>query len=185
MEYLDENAIRKLHREILWTTVRVRSKKAGGSGTVIYSAKDKRGIGHTYILTCEHVIDDLIQIKKRFDPIAKVERKVETLDEASVEFFYYEHLSRCKGSSGTYKAKIRAYDKDEDIALLELDKETLVEPVAYLFPINKLREIHVFDPLYAVGAALGHEPIATKGVLSFMDEKMEGKEYWMLSLIHI
>ena len=172
--------LEKKHKEMLWTTVRVRSDKAGGSGTVVWSGKDSKGVYHTFVLTCEHVIDDLIKIEKRWDELAKVERKMEVLGTPRVQLFYYEHYSRCLGSSGEHRAKIVAYSKEEDIALLELERhETPIEYVAYMYPKDKLEEIHVFDPVHCVGAAMGHEPIATEGIISFMDEIIEGKEYWM------
>jgi S1-C subfamily serine protease len=172
--------IEKLHQEVLWTTVRVRSDKAGGSGTVVWSDKDKEGKYHTYVLTCEHVIDDLIKIEKKWDEIAKVERKMEVLGKPRVQIFYYENYSRCKGSSGEHRAEIVAYSKEEDIALLELERyETPIEYVASMFPRGKLEEIHVFDKVHCVGAAMGHEPIATEGIISYMDEIIDGKEYWM------
>ena len=59
-EYLEK--IGKLHKQILWTTVRVHTDKAYGSGTVIYSKPDKKGEYQTYIITCEHVIHDNIKI---------------------------------------------------------------------------------------------------------------------------
>lgn len=172
--------IKKQHEEMLWPTVRVLSRAAAGSGTIVYSKPDAKGKYHTYVLTCEHVVDDLIEIEKKWDSIAKIDRRQEILDEATVELFYYEHFSRCKGSSGTFRAKIVAYDKDQDIALLELDKETPVEWIGALFPSDKVEsELHIFDELYAVGAAMGHEPIATHGILSYMDEKIDGHVYWM------
>jgi len=170
----------KKHHEMLWTTVRVRSDEAGGSGTVVWSGKDKSGKYHTYVLSCEHVIDDLVKIEKRWDEVAKVERKMEVLGKPRVQVFYYENYSRCKGSSGEHRAQIVAYSKEEDIALLELERyETPLEYIANLFPVENLDEIHVYDPVYCVGAAMGHEPITTEGIISYMDEIIEGKEYWM------
>jgi len=126
------------------------------------------------------VIDDLIKVEKKWDPIAKVDRRMEILGKGSVEFFYYEHLSRCKGSSGQHKAEILAYDKDEDIAIMEIERaETPIEFVASLYPRDQTESIHVLDELFCVGAAMGHEPICTVGTLSFMDEEIDGKEYWM------
>ena len=172
--------VARLHKEMLWTTVRVRTLKSGGSGTVIWSGANANGKYHTYVLTCEHVVDDLIKIEKKWDEIAKVERKMEVLGKPSVQIFYYENYSRCKGSSGEHRANIVAYSKDDDIALLELERyETPIRYVAHLYPRDELDKIHVFDEVYCVGAAMGHEPIATKGIISYMDEIIDGKEYWM------
>jgi hypothetical protein len=168
------------HEQMLWPTVRIRSDKAGGSGTVIYSSKDADTRWHNYVLTCEHVVDDLIKIEQKWDEIAKVDRRTETLGKPYAQIFYYENYSRCKGSSGEHRANIVAYSKEEDIALLELERyETSLPHVAYIFPKHALHELHVFDKVHCVGAALGHEPIATDGIISYMDEIIEGKEYWM------
>jgi len=179
---MDITKTEKLHYEMLYPTVRIRSDKATGSGTVVYSKKDEEGIYHTYVVTCEHVVDDLIKVEKGWDPILKMDRRKENLGRPSVELFYYEHLSRCKGSSGEHRSQIVAYDKDEDIAILEVErKETPVEYIAALYPQDEIKKIHVLDQLFCVGAAMGHEPIMTKGNLNFMDEIIEGKEYWMSS----
>jgi len=97
-----------------------------------------------------------------------------------VQFFYYENLSFAKGLAGSHRANIVFYDADQDIALLELEKaEEAVKPIAFLYPKSKLDEIHVFDPVYACGAAMAHEPIATKGIITFMNEIMDNHDYWM------
>jgi S1-C subfamily serine protease len=174
------NDIRQKHEEMLYPCVRVRTDKAGGSGTVVYSQPDESGQYHSYVLTCEHVVDDLIKIEKKWDPVTKEERRMEVLGKPHVEMFYYEHLSRCRGSSGQHRAQIVAYDKDEDIALLEVER--LLSPMEYvatMYPRDRVEAIHVMDPLWCVGAAMGHEPITTQGMLSFMDQEIDMKNYWM------
>lgn len=176
------NDIKRRHEQMLYPTVRVRAGDAGGSGTVIYSKQDSEGLWRTFVLTCEHVVDGLIKIEKKWDPVAKTERRMEILNRAQVELFYYEHLSRCRGSSGQHRAEIVAYDKDEDIALLEVERtESPIDYVASLYPPDEIEHIHILDSLNCVGAAMGHEPIMTDGVLTFMDEEIEGKTYWMSS----
>lgn len=176
---IDEN-IAKMHREILWTTVRIKAEKAWGSGTVIYSGQDQKGEWHNYVLTCEHVIHDNIKIETKFDPRVGYDIKKETRIPCEVEFFYYDKYSICQGVASSVKADIVAYDVDGDIALLELRRNQKIDYVAHLFPKDQYDEIHVFDRVWAVGAALGHEPIATEGIINFMNEIIdEGVEYWM------
>ena len=173
--------IEKKHKEMLWTTVRVHTDKAWGSGTVIYS----KPIGKTkeyasFILTCYHVISDNIKVEKKFDQRVGYDINKEIRTPVEVEFFYYENLSKCAGVSGSCKADIVAYDEDADIALLQIKRNSLVEYSVNIFPKDKVDEVHVFDEVYAVGAAMAHEPIATKGIINFMNEVMErGIEYWM------
>lgn len=179
--------IEKRHKEILWTTVRVKApsgkgSSVWGSGTLIYSESDKKGIYHTYVLTCHHVIEEGIKVEKKWDPSVGMDVKKETRTPAEVELFYYEHLSHAKGIAGSYRAFIRSYNADQDIALLELDRTTKIEEqhLAWLFPKDLIdKEIHVFDEIYACGAAMAHKPIGTKGTITYMDEIIEDYEYWM------
>ena len=174
--------VEKRHKEILWTTVRVHTDKAYGSGTVIYSGKDAKGKWHSYIATCQHVVANNIKVETKFDPRVGYDIKKETRIPVEVEFFYYDKLSICQGVSGSVKADIKAYDVDGDIAILETRRNAPVEWVAYLFPKDKEAEVHVFDDVWACGAALAHEPIATHGIINFMNELIDqGVEYWMSS----
>jgi S1-C subfamily serine protease len=176
----DDSGKLKQHEEMLWTTVRVHTDKAYGSGTVIFSGQITPKDYVTYIITCFHVISDNIKIEKKFDHRVGYDIKKEIRIPAEVEFFYYENMSKCLGVSGSAKADIVGYDEDADIALLELRRSSLVDYVAALFPKEKMENIHVFDEVWACGAALAHEPIATKGIVNFMNEVMEsGVEYWM------
>jgi hypothetical protein len=178
MEYIQD--IEMKHRQILWTTVRIKAEKAWGSGTVIYSGQDSKGEWHNICVTCEHVVHDNIHVETKFDPRVGYDIKKETRLPCEVEFFYYDKYSICQGVSGSVKADIVAYNVDEDIALLELRRNAKVDYVAKMFPKDHYSEIHVFDPVYAVGAALGHEPVATSGIINFMNELIdEGVEYWM------
>jgi len=183
---LEDVTTSQQHREMLYPTVRIQSGNAWGSGTVIYSKPDRKGVYHTYVATCEHVVDDLIKVEKKWDSVLKVDRRTEILGRPAVQMFYYEHLSRCKGSSGEHRAEIVAYDKDEDIAILEVERKELpIDFVAFLYPENEIPKIHVLDELFCVGAAMAHEPIMTVGHLNFMDEIIDGKEYWMSSAASI
>ena len=61
------------HEQMFYPTVRVRTKKAGGSGTVVYS-KEHEGEVYTYVITNHHVISDSVKIEKKLDSVLK--RKV-------------------------------------------------------------------------------------------------------------
>jgi len=176
-----DKEIEQMHKEILWPTVRIRADKAWGSGTVIYSRPDKLGKFHTYVITCHHVVSDNIKIESKFDQRVGFEIKKMSTMPVEIQFFYYENLSQCKGSAGSCKADILAFDEDADIALLELQKGSKsVEPVAYILPKEKIEGVHIFDKVWACGAAMAHEPIVTEGIINFLNEPMEyGIEYWM------
>lgn len=65
MNQLSLEEIEKLHQEVLYNTVRVRAEKASGSGTLVFSGKNKKDSFETYILTANHVIDDLCTVGKK------------------------------------------------------------------------------------------------------------------------
>ena len=173
----------KKHTEMFYPTVRVRSKRAGGSGTVVYSEEYNKDV-YTYVITNHHVVAESIQIEKKWDPILKRKVDKETLDTVYVEFFKYNNYSHCIGSFAV-EADIVAYsevDGGQDWALLRVrDKENKADNVANLFPISDVDNVHIFDECYAVGASLGHPPIASKGMITYMDDEIDSYKYWMSS----
>jgi len=171
-----------LNRQTLYPTVRVRAKKTGGSGTILYSkpcdkVKDEY---ETYILTNHHVIEDLITVMKEWNPLLKKDVKVEKRGTAQVEIFKYKHFSRVVGAV-SLEADLVAYNRDEDLALLKLRDIEQAKFVAELFPQNEEKTLRLYEDIYACGASMGHPPIATKGHLMFMDDEIENKQYYMSS----
>ena len=51
------------HEQMFYPTVRVRTKKAGGSGTVVYSENYNDEV-YTYVITNHHVISDSVHVEK-------------------------------------------------------------------------------------------------------------------------
>ena len=174
-------SMKQNHLEMFYPTVRVRTKQAGGSGTVVYSKKCK-GKTHTYIITNHHVIADNINVEKKWNPVLKKKIDTEILDTVAVEFFKYNNYSHNIGSFAV-EADIVAYseyDGGQDWALLRTrDKESTYQYVANIFPIDELDRIHIFDSCFAVGASLGHPPIATEGHICYMDDEIDHYKYWM------
>jgi len=171
------------HEEMFYPTVRVRTKKAGGSGTVVYSEKYKDEV-YTYIITNQHVIDDSVHIEKKWDPVLKRKVDKEILDTVYVEYFKYNNYSHTVGSFAV-EADIVAYsevDGGQDWALLRMrDMENKADWVSNMFPLDDLENIHIFDKCYAVGASLGHPPVASEGMITYMDDEIEHYKYWMSS----
>jgi S1-C subfamily serine protease len=167
----------------MYPTVRVRTSKAGGSGTVVYS-KEYNGEWFTYIITNHHVIADNVTVKKKWDPVIKKKVDQEVLDTVQVEFFKYNNYSHCI-SSENVEADIVAYSDYEggqDWALLRTrDKENVYPYVAKMFPLKDIENVHIFDDVCAVGASLGHPPIASEGIITYMDDEIEHYKYWMSS----
>ena len=175
--------IKQKHEEMFYPSVRVRTRKSGGSGTVVYSKKID-GEVHTYVMTNHHVISESISVTKKWNPIQKRKVDTESLDTVFVEVFKYNNYSNCIGSFAV-EADIVAYsevDGGQDWALLRVrDTETIFDHVADLFPADDIRNVHIFDKVFAVGASLGHPPIATEGHISYMDDEIDHYKYWMSS----
>jgi len=171
------------HEQMFYPTVRVRTKKAGGSGTVVYSKKHN-GEVYTYVITNHHVISDSVKVEKKWDPVLKRKVDKEILDTVFVEFFRYNNYSHTVGSFAV-EADIVAYSEvqgGQDWALLRVrDKENTADWVANLFPLDDIDNVHIFDEVYAVGASLGHPPVASDGHISYMDDEIEHYKYWMSS----
>ena len=169
--------------QMFYPTVRVRTKKAGGSGTVVYSETYNDEV-YTYVITNHHVISDSEHVEKKWDPVLKRKIDKEILDTVFVEFFRYNNYSHTVGSFAV-DADIVAYSEVEggqDWALLRVrDKENKADYVANMFPLEDIDNIHIFDESYAVGASLGHPPVASNGMITYMDDEIEHFKYWMSS----
>ena len=177
--------IKQKHIEMFYPTVRVRTQKSGGSGTVVYSKKNKvDGEVYTYVVTNQHVVSDNIKVVKKWNPVLKRKVDTEILDTVSVEYFRYNNYSNCIGSFAV-EADIVAYSECEggqDWALLRVrDTENTCDYVANLFPMDDVGDVHIFDDVYAVGASLGHPPIASEGIITYMDDEIDHYKYWMSS----
>jgi len=171
----------KLHDEVLYPTVRITAGGLGGSGTVVYSSKDNSGKVTTIVMTNHHVIGGCIEVRESWDSHIGQERKKEYKQTVSVDFFKYNNYSRCIGSF-SIEGDILAYDADQDMALIKLrDKERIVEHVAHIFDMKNIDDIHVFDNVFSVGAALSHSPIPTEGRICHMDDEISNYRYWLVS----
>ena len=173
-----EEEITKQHEEMLYTSVRVRAGKSGGSGTVLFSKEVKDEEAETYVLTNHHVVSDLIEVEEDWDSLLGRPIKKEKRATAKVEIFKYNHLSRNVGQTGL-DADIVAYDSEKDLALLKLRDIFARDFVASFFPITKVRELHIFDDVIAVGAQLGVPPIATRGQIVYMDAEIDNERFNM------
>jgi S1-C subfamily serine protease len=175
--------IKQKHEQMFYPTVRVRAKNAGGSGTVVYS-QEHNGEVHTYVITNHHVVDGCIKVQKKWNPIKKRKVDTEILDTVYVEYFRYNNYSNCIGSFAV-EADIVAYSEVEggqDWALLRVrDTENTCDWVANLFPLTDIDNVHIFDDVFAVGASLGHPPIASGGIITYMDDEIDHYKYWMSS----
>jgi len=171
------------HKSMLYPTVRVRTAKAGGSGTIIYSEQKPDGEAgfETYVLTNCHVIADNIKVDDKWSTLLKRNVKMDILSDCDVELFDFEYDSWESGYSA-YKAEISCYDKDMDLALLRLKSEKEFTNVATMFPKGEHKQrLRMFMELYAVGCGMGHPPLATQGHLTGFTDIIDNYPYWLSS----
>lgn len=172
--------IRKLHEQVLFPQVRVKTQKAGGSGTIIYSAPSEDGTTHTYALTCHHVVDEAISVKNEWDSKVGRERKREFRQLVTVEFFDWSNVVHGhRPLNYSCDAEIMAYDKDHDMALLRLRTIKPAEYVAKVMAPGDDRAMQIGSPVVAVGCALLHDPVLTEGIVTHFGDEIDGKLYWM------
>lgn len=173
-----------LHRQVLYPVVRVRAKKAVGSGTILFSGQNKSGEYETYVLTNHHVVESAIEVRKQWDSMLGREIKKEFKSLVQVELFRYKYLSRSIGET-VIDAEIVAYDEAQDLALLKLRSIDKMDFVAYTYPPQDMKNIHVFDKVVAVGAAMGAPPIPTVGHICNLDIEIDNYLYGLSTALTI
>jgi len=169
----------ELHEQVLYPIVRVRAEKAGGSGVLIYSQPDARHEGShiNLVLTCEHVVDDAIAVREEWDPVLKRDTKKDFFEEVTVELFDYDQSSVV--SSNATPARIVAYDKHHDLAVLRLRNHRPLPFVARLLPEDRISSLRVFDKVWVSGCSLLHDPFPTSGRITYLREVIDQKTYLM------
>lgn len=175
-----------LHRKALYPTIRVKTGRASGSGTIIYSEEraepDEDGEEgfSTYALTNHHVVADAIRVEKNFDPLEGRNITRDYRERVQVEIFRYKNRSTITART-TAEAEIMAYHEKRDLALLRLVTNEKFENVANLLPMDQARTVHIFDKLYIVGCGLGQPPFPTSGMLTGKDVQIDYYPYWQTS----
>lgn len=174
--------LKEKHEKLLYPVVRVFGKKGTGSGTIIYCNEDPKNNGEylTFVLTNHHVIDDNIAYKKEWDSVLKRKREQEIIDKAKVEVFSYVRLSECD-SSNRYNADIVAYDKQHDLALLKMETPRAFKTVAPLLPKDKIKDLKLFTEIAVSGCSMAHEPFINFGQLTYLNEIIDQKKYFMVN----
>ena len=171
----------RIHSEVVRPVVRITSGRATGSGTVIYCKPDDEDGFSTYVLTNEHVVDDLIKFTKKWSPLLRRNVDTDDLGVPTVEFFEYKWKSRSEGGTNV-QSDIVGYDKDADLALLRLRLSRQIDNVAKLYGRDKEKDLRVGMPVLAVGSGLGQPPLMTYGRLSQFGQDIgegAGQEFWL------
>ena len=170
------------HEHCLYPCVRIRTPKALGSGTVLfnYQSPATPKMFEWYVLTNEHVVDNLIEIKPRWNSVLKREVKTDILGMPDVEVFTYAYTSRTVGSTGL-QSEIMAYDKDEDMALLRVRAPYAHPHVAKLIPEVEINDLVAFMPVWNIGCGMGQQPAITHGFLSAFGCMIENRDYVLVT----
>ena len=168
----------KIERELLLPNVRVRSGNAGGSGTVLYSAPNSDGGCSSYILTNHHVVENNIEVQKKWSPLLKRKVDVDVLGTVEVHFFKWQYSSRAIGAT-EISADIMTYDVEEDLALLKIRDEDPAPAVAKMFKWGAEKNLRLGEPLLAIGAGMGEAPVITQGILSQFGREIDNREFWL------
>lgn len=173
--------IKEKHESLLYPMVRVRTEKAGGSGTIIYSEPlpDCEDKFETYLLSNFHVVENAVRQEKQWNPLLQRDVKKDVLAEVTVEQFDFEYESWEPTTRG-YNGEVMIYDKNMDIALVRVKSIKQFPYTAKLFSKGKEREeLRLFTPVYAVGCGLGHPIFQTKGELAGFNDVIENYPYWL------
>lgn len=179
---MTELTLQQCHELCLYTEVRIKTPAALGSGTVVYQepTPGEEGMFDTYVLTNEHVVDNLISIKKKWDTVLKREVKVDVVGHPEVHVFNFSYKSRVTGASA-FMADIVCYDKEEDLALLRVRSTTEFKHVAQMYPEDEINKLIAFMPVWNVGCGLGGIPAITDGRLSGFGIDIDNKDFFLVT----
>lgn len=173
---------KELHEKFLYPIVRVASADAkgvrGGSGIVVYSRPRKGESKYeTFVLTNHHVIGNLIEVTKKWNPGISRDVKVETRAEPTVELFGYEDLSYITDAMGK-RADVVAWDEQMDLALVQIKSTQPFEHVAPIISQKSARDkLRIFTPVFQIGCALGVPPLVTEGRIGGFDFLIDNYPY--------
>ncbi|MFK7741795.1 MAG: trypsin-like peptidase domain-containing protein [Planctomycetota bacterium] len=160
--YQDRNT---LTRQMLLPTVQLNGEDTVGSGTIVFSGAnpEKKGKVETYVLTSYHVVRNILADTPR--------ARREGFD---VTIYLPGNNLNVKGRMVCFEAKI-------DAALVQLETDRELPFVANVLPREETSDVHVWDPVCAVGCPLGNDPVPSKGEVSSLNNELNGANYWMVN----
>ncbi|HHI68509.1 MAG TPA: hypothetical protein ENJ97_04195 [Planctomycetes bacterium] len=153
-----------LRKALLLPSVQLNGPDTVGSGTLVYSGPARKGPGYeTFVFTSYHVVRDI------FADIPEDKEKV-------VEVTVY--LPEGKKD---FKADLVAQETRIDLAILKLRSKARIPYTASLATPEELKNLDVFTKVVAVGCPLGNDPIPTEGVVTDLQNRIGGANYWMIN----
>ena len=155
-------------RLMIQPTVQLRGNGTVGSAVVVYSgpfAEDASPERHCNLaLTAFHVVAEVLG--------NRLDREID-----AVKLFF----PGTDQEAGALTARLIAYDKAKDIALLSLGTEMRLPGLAHLQDDALLGELDIFSQACAVGCPLGSNPVATMGQITAVDKEVDGEKFWMIN----
>lgn len=171
---IDEIALKQ--REMLDTIVYVQTRSGRGSGTIIDYVEIEEVFKY-YVLTNAHVVSSrfITQIQGVNSLTGKPKVRVINTGCGIITF---DHQNR---DWDHHIARVVAEDITNDLAILSFvsDQELVVAKVAN---DDMLKQIRIFDEIFAVGCQLGRAPSPTVGIISqILTESNNGQERMIYS----
>lgn len=155
-------AITIKQKEVLDTVLMVETIVGVGSGTIIKKENTKTDNYYQYfILTNAHVTRLRLTKKIEIINIITGENKEQLIDTGCRVIVFDKTTDECE----TFDADVVAEDVINDLAVLSFRTSRILS-VARIATINMLKEVCVFDEIFAVGCQLGMTPIPTRGIIS-------------------
>lgn len=148
-------------QDILAPSVQINGGGGVGGGTLIYSRP-----GHTYVITAWHVVQKAVL------------RDEDGERHETVEVRIFDGSGR---TLDAVEAELTGYHEAKDLALLRLHTRRVYPGVARLASRDTLRRVRVFEPIYAVGCPLGHDPLPTPGEIATLRKEVGGERFWMMN----
>ena len=155
----------ELTRRMLLPTVQLNGEDTVGSGTIVFSGPNRKNGGkvETYVLTSYHVVRNIL---------ADTPKARRTGFDVTV-YLPDENL--------VVKGNMIVNDPKIDAALVKLETDRVLPNVANVLPREETDQVHVWDPVCAVGCPLGNDPVPSKGEVSSLSNNLNGANYWMVN----
>jgi S1-C subfamily serine protease len=155
----------ELTRRMLLPTVQLNGDDTVGSGTIVFSGPNcKHGNKvETYVLTSYHVVRNILA------------------DTPRARRGGFDVTIYTPGKNLVVKGHMVASEPKIDAALVKLDTDRRLSNVANVLPREDTGEVHVWDPVCAVGCPLGNDPVPSKGEVSSLKNELNGVNYWMVN----
>ena len=155
----------ELRQDILHPVLQLAGADAVGSA-VLFFRESATNSNRYYALTSYHVVRDILSERTGVDDMHN-----EVIDS----------FLEVNGEELRLEAKMVCEDIPTDLALMIIETEIELGPIARLAPFERDQEVESFSPIYTVGCPLGTAAQATRGEVTRTDWEVGGQELWMIS----